>query len=64
MLKEEEGYALRGTYIINPDGVLVYSVIHNEDVGRNTEEILRVLAALQTGKLTPCNWHAGENTLK
>ncbi len=64
VLKEEEGYALRGTYIINPDGELVYSVIHNEDVGRNTEEILRVLAALQTGKLTPCNWHAGENTLK
>ncbi len=63
ILKEEEGYALRGTYIINPEGELVYSVIQPEAVGRNTEEIIRVLAAIQSGKLTPCNWHAGEDTL-
>ena len=63
VLKEETGYALRGTYIISPDGNLVYSVIQTEDVGRNTDEILRVLTALQTGKLTPCNWNAGEDTL-
>lgn len=63
ILKEESGYALRGTYIINPEGVLCYSVIHNEDVGRNTEETLRVLVALQSGKLTPCNWNSGDATL-
>jgi alkyl hydroperoxide reductase subunit AhpC len=61
--KEETGYALRGLYIINPLGDIVYSVIHPEAVGRNTTEILRVLQALQTGKLTPCNWEAGENTI-
>lgn len=63
ILKEETGYALRGTYIISPDGVLVYSVIQPEAVGRNTQEIIRVLEAVQSGKLTPCNWNAGEDTL-
>jgi peroxiredoxin (alkyl hydroperoxide reductase subunit C) len=63
VLKEETGYALRGLYLINPEGTLVYSVIHPEDVGRNSKEILRVLEALQSGKLTPCNWEPGQNTL-
>lgn len=63
VLKEESGYALRGLYIIDPDGVLQYSVIHPEAVGRNSKEVLRVLSALQSGKLTPCNWEAGQNTL-
>lgn len=63
ILKEETGYALRGLYIIDPNGVLQYSVVHPEDVGRNSQEILRVLQALQTGEKTPCNWQAGEKTL-
>lgn len=63
VLKEETGYALRGLYIIDPDGNLQYSVIHPESVGRSSKEILRVLSALQTGKLTPCNWEPGDNTL-
>ena len=63
ILKEETGYALRGLYLIDPNGVLKYSVIHPESVGRNSKEILRVLQALQTGKNTPCNWEAGQNTL-
>lgn len=63
ILKESTGYALRGLYIIDPDGKLQYSVIHPEAVGRNSKEILRVLKALQTGKLTPCEWEPGENTL-
>lgn len=63
VLKEETGYALRGLYIIDPNGVLQYSVIHPEAVGRNTKEVLRVLEALQSGKLTPCEWTPGENTL-
>ncbi|MCX6155911.1 MAG: peroxiredoxin [Candidatus Kapabacteria bacterium] len=61
--KEETGYALRGLYIIDPEGELKYSVVHPEAVGRNSAEVLRVLSALQTGKLTPCNWEAGQNTL-
>jgi len=63
ILKEETGYALRGLYIIDPDGVLQYSVIHPEDVGRNSLEVLRVIQALQTGEKTPCNWSPGESTL-
>jgi len=63
ILKEETGYALRGLYIINPDGILQYSVIHPEDVGRNSEEVLRVLQGIQTGKKTPCNWQPGQKTL-
>ncbi|MFA6571349.1 MAG: peroxiredoxin [Bacteroidota bacterium] len=63
ILKEETGYALRGLYIIDPNGKLQYSVIHPEDVGRNSKEVLRVLQALQTGEKTPCNWVAGEKTL-
>ena len=63
VLKEETGYALRGTFIIDPDGVLQYMVVHNEEVGRSIEETRRVLEALQTGELCPCNWKKGEDTL-
>lgn len=63
ILKEETGFALRGLYIIDPNGILQYSVIHPEDVGRNSKEILRVIQALQTGKKTACNWEAGQKTL-
>jgi alkyl hydroperoxide reductase subunit AhpC len=61
--KEETGYALRGLYLIDPDGNLQYSVIHPENVGRSSNEVLRVLAALQSGKLTPCGWEVGDDTL-
>lgn len=63
ILKAETGYALRGLYLIDPNGILKYAVIHPEAVGRSSKEVLRVLTALQSGKLTPCNWEAGENTL-
>jgi len=61
--KGDTGYALRGLYIIDPDGVMQYSVIHPENVGRNAEEVLRVLAALQTGEKTACGWKPGDKTL-
>ncbi|HVK40637.1 MAG TPA: peroxiredoxin [Candidatus Kapabacteria bacterium] len=63
VLIESKGFALRGTFIIDPDGVLQYMVVHNEDVGRSVDETLRVLEALQTGELCPCNWKAGQPTL-
>ncbi len=63
ILKEETGYALRGLYIIDPNGVLQYTVIHPEAVGRSCNEVIRVLTALQTGKMTPCNWEAGQSTI-
>lgn len=63
-LDEKEGVALRGLFIIDPDGVLQYEVVHNMDVGRNIDETLRVLEALQTGALCPLNWKPGEKTIK
>lgn len=63
VLKKSTGYALRGLYIIDPDGVIQYSVIHPEQAGRNVNEVMRVLQALQSGKLTPCGWEPGQDTL-
>ncbi|WP_066176470.1 peroxiredoxin [Bacillus marinisedimentorum] len=63
VLIEEEGIALRGLFIINPEGELVYSVVHHNDVGRSVEETIRVLQALQTGGLCPANWKPGQETL-
>ena len=63
VLVEEAGIALRGTFIINPDGKLCSAVVNDLSVGRNVEETLRTLQAFQTGKLTGCNWKPGEKTL-
>lgn len=63
VLIEEEGIALRGLFIIDPKGELKYSVVHHNDVGRNVDETLRVLQALQTGGLCPANWRPGQKTL-
>ncbi|MEX2560136.1 MAG: redoxin domain-containing protein [Pirellulales bacterium] len=53
---EHQHVALRGLFIIDPNGVLQYQVVHNTSVGRRTDELLRVLAALQTGGLCAENW--------
>jgi peroxiredoxin 2/4 len=63
VLSEAAGVALRGTFIIDPDGILQYVVISGLNLGRSTEETLRVLQALQTGELCPANWRPGEKTL-
>ncbi|WP_460597302.1 peroxiredoxin [Geomonas sp. Red276] len=63
-LDDSEGVALRGLYIIDPDGVLQYQLVQNMDVGRSVEETLRVLQALQTGSLCPLGWKPGEKTIK
>jgi len=55
--------ALRATFIIDPDGKLKHYTVSDNDVGRSVEETLRVLEALQTGKLCPVDWHHGETTL-
>jgi peroxiredoxin (alkyl hydroperoxide reductase subunit C) len=57
------GMSLRGTFIIDPDGVLRYALVHDNNIGRNTEETLRVLQALQTGEKCPIDWVPGEATL-
>ena len=63
VLIEDQGIALRGLFIIDPDGVLRYSVVHDLNIGRSVDETLRVLEALQTGGLCPANWKKGEKTL-
>jgi len=63
VLKEDQGIAYRGTFIIDPEGVLRYVVISDLGVGRSVDETLRVLKALQTGELCPVGWKPGESTL-
>ncbi len=63
VLLEDEGIALRGTFIIDPEGVVRYAVVSDNNVGRSVHETHRVLQALQTGKLCPIDWEQGEKTL-
>lgn len=63
ILLEEEGVALRGLFIIDPEGVVRYSVIHDLNVGRSVDETLRVLKALKTGGLCPIDWDEGQDLL-
>ncbi len=62
------GVALRGLFIINPKGTVVYNVVHDLAVGRNVDETLRVLKAFQqvekTGEVCPANWTEGKKTMK
>jgi peroxiredoxin (alkyl hydroperoxide reductase subunit C) len=63
VLIESEGIALRGLFIIDPDGVLQYQVVHALNVGRSVDETLRVLQALQAGGLCAANWTPGDDLL-
>jgi len=63
ILHREEGVALRATYIVDPEGVIRWVTVNDLSVGRNVDETLRVLDALQTDELCPCNWKKGEKTL-
>lgn len=63
ILDEEEGVALRATFIVDPDGIIRYVSVNDLNVGRNPNEVLRTLDALQTDELCPCNWQKGEETL-
>ena len=64
ILIEEGNIALRGLYIINPDGVLQYAVVHDLNIGRSVDETLRVLQGLQTGGLCSADWKPGQANLK
>jgi len=63
ILDAEAGVAQRATYIVDPDGVIRFAYVTDLSVGRNPAEVLRVLDALQTDELCPCNWQKGEETL-
>ena len=60
MLHKEDGVALRATFIVDPEGVIRFVSVNDLSVGRNVDEVLRVLDALQTDELCPCNWQKGE----
>lgn len=64
VLDRKEGVALRATFIVDPDDVIRFVSVNDLNVGRNPEEVLRVLDALQTDELCPCNWQKGEPVLK
>ena len=64
VLIEDKGVALRGLFVIDPEGTLRYAVIHDLNVGRSADETLRVIQALQTGGLCQAEWRPGQETLK
>ena len=64
ILDKNEGVAMRATYIVDPDGIIRFASVTDLNVGRNTQEVLRVLDALQTDELCPCNWQKGQDVLK
>ena len=64
IVDRNEGVAFRATFIIDPDNVIQHVTVNGLNVGRNPAEALRVLDALQTDELCPCNWTPGEEVLK
>lgn len=63
VLDESSGAAKRGLFIVDPDGVLKYAVVSDDNVGRSVDETMRVLQALQTGGLCPANWTPGRELI-
>ena len=63
ILDKAEGVAQRATFIVDPDGIIRHVSVNDLNVGRNPKETLRVLDALQTDELCPCNWSKGEDTI-
>jgi len=63
ILHKQEGVALRATFIVDPEGTIRFASVNDLSVGRNVDEVLRVLDALQTDELTPCGWQKGDKTL-
>lgn len=64
ILEENEKVAYRATFIIDPDGIIRWVSVNDLNVGRNVQEVIRVLDGLQTDELCPCNWEKGEETIQ
>jgi lipoyl-dependent peroxiredoxin subunit C len=64
ILDEKAGVAQRATFLVDPDNVIRFIYVTDLSVGRNPQEVLRVLDALQTDELCPCNWQKGDATLQ
>jgi len=63
ILDPKEGVCQRATFIVDNDNIIRFVSVTDLSVGRNIDEVLRVLDALQTDELCPCNWKKGEETL-
>jgi lipoyl-dependent peroxiredoxin subunit C len=63
IIDKHDGVALRATFIVDPQGTIRFVTVNDTNVGRNPDEVLRVLDALQTDELCPCNWHPGEKPI-
>ncbi len=64
ILHKTDGVPLRATFIVDPQNVIRWVSVNDLSVGRNVDEVLRTLDALQTDELCPCNWKKGEKTLE
>ncbi len=63
ILTEGEEVCYRATYIVDPQGIIRWVSVNDLSVGRNVKEVVRILDALQTDELCPCNWEKGQETL-
>ena len=63
ILHKQDGVALRATFVVDPQGTIRWVSVNDLSVGRSVDEVLRVLDALQTDGLCPCNWQPGQPTL-
>ena len=61
---DPDGVARRATYVVDPQGIIRFAMVTDGKVGRSPDEVLRVLDALQTDELCPCNWKPGQPTLQ
>ena len=64
ILDEQAGVAQRATFLVDPENVIRFIYVTDLSVGRNPQEVLRVLDALQTDELCPCSWQKGDATLQ
>jgi peroxiredoxin (alkyl hydroperoxide reductase subunit C) len=64
ILDKTDGVAMRATFLVDPNGVIQFASCNHDSVGRNPAEVLRVLDALQSDELCPCNWQQGDEFLR
>lgn len=64
VLHKQDGVPLRATFLVDPHGIIRHVSVNDLSVGRNVDEVIRVLDALQTDELCPCNWKKGDKTLE
>jgi lipoyl-dependent peroxiredoxin subunit C len=63
ILDPKAGVAQRATFVVDPEGTIRFVSVNDLSVGRNPQEVIRVLDALQTDELCPCNWQKGQEAL-